>query len=427
MMRALLLAALLATPVQGQDRRLSPGEVRTAVAAVRAQLERRYAFPDRRPALAAALDRGLASERYRVADPRVLAERVSQDLRIAVRDRHLLLAWNPDEYRRLSAPAGSGSAGDREALYAVQARLANHGVADMRLLEGNVRYLRITDFWGVPGRTDAALENAMRFRADGDGLILDLRGGGGGSPAAVRYLVSHLLPADTPLMLHGDGIAADERTLASVPAGRMTGRPLYLLTDGACGSACEELAYHVRHYRLGRTVGATTEGAANNNDIVAVAPGFAFSLSVHSPRHALTGTNWEGVGIAPDLPVDPRRALELAHARILADIPAATPADRRRLDWARAGAEARLTPYRPSEAELGAIAGRYGDRTLVRDGERLVYRRPSRADMDLTPLGPRWFALGQGGYARLRAAPGTPAPSIRVEYDDGTGSNFTRR
>src|SRR6185295_8308874 len=98
-------------------------------------------------------------------------------------------------------------------------------------------------------------------------IVIDLRGNGGGDPLAVRYLVSHFMAPNQLLItfLEAGKAPEESRTLADLPAGRLTGKPLYVLTDRRCGSACEDFAYAVQQFKLGELVGATTAGAANNN------------------------------------------------------------------------------------------------------------------------------------------------------------------
>ena len=96
----------------------------------------------------------------------------------------------------------------------------------MTVLDGNVRYLRIRSFHWQPDATGAAYDSAMRFLRDGDAVIVDLRGNGGGSTSAVRYAISHFMPASPERLMmtfQGDDGAPDQsRVLGHLPAGRVT-------------------------------------------------------------------------------------------------------------------------------------------------------------------------------------------------------------
>jgi hypothetical protein len=65
------------------------------VAEVRKILAERYVLPEKRPALDAVLAQGLASGRYRVADPAELAQRIDADLARVGQDVHLNFRFDP--------------------------------------------------------------------------------------------------------------------------------------------------------------------------------------------------------------------------------------------------------------------------------------------------------------------------------------------
>lgn len=294
--------------------RLSPAERDSALGEIRRVLADEYVFPEMRGKLVERLSRGQKAGRYDVAQLGDFAERITEDLREVARDGHLWLRHEPAQYAAADAPP----AGDRgsEAFARKQAVRSHHGLTELRILPGNVRYLKLTSFHWVTDETGEAYDGAMRFLRDGDAVIIDLRGNGGGHPAAVQYLVSHFLPADTLLLtfFQGSETPFQSRTLGHLPAGRMIGKPLYVLIDGKVASAAEELAYHVQQFGLGELVGARTAGGANNNRLVPIAPGFILSVSVGRPVHAVSGTNWEGAGIAPSVEAAPAKAYDVARS-----------------------------------------------------------------------------------------------------------------
>jgi hypothetical protein len=168
--------------------RLSAEERTSVLRGVRQILAQEYVFPEMRAKLVERLTSAERAGRYEVAEPYLLAERVTEDLRAVAHDGHLSLRHAPDEYAAAIAPA----AGDRGAeAFAERAERgavrAHHGLAELKVLPGNIRYLRITGFEWVPDRTGAAYDDAMRFLREGDAVIIDLRGNGGGSSLAVQY------------------------------------------------------------------------------------------------------------------------------------------------------------------------------------------------------------------------------------------------
>lgn len=388
----------------------APVDASTVVAEVRRVINERYVLPGRRPVLDAALAEGLASGRYAVADGAALAERINADLEKVGQDRHLSFRFAPREAAMLAA--GSVEEPGQNAVFEGLVRKANHGITDLRLMPGNVRLMKYDGFHWTGPESAAALDDAMRFLAGGDAVILDLRSNGGGDPKAVQHIISRFLPAGTPLVtFHMNGSPEPDSlsSLETPPDQRMIGKPLYVLTSGDTGSAAEEFTGHVAGYRLGQIVGANTAGAAYRNDIVAVGDQFIFSVSVGRPVLAATGTDWEGVGHAPTIVSEVPAALDIAHAAALKTVAAAAaPEDRAVLQALAEAAEARGLRRAPALA-LEAYAGVYGERTLTSDGARLYSRRGDRPAFALVALGGHRFAVED-----------TPAMRMEFEVVDGT-------
>lgn len=372
-------------------RALDPQAVVTEVRRIIAE---RYVLPERRPALDAVLAEGLSSGRYRVTDPVRLAHLINADLERVGRDKHL-------SFRYAGEAAGPQQRGGPPDLmrFLEQVRDRNHGVAELRLLPGNVRYMDYRGFDWVAedgAESRAALDHALQFLSGADAIIIDIRRNGGGSPHAVQHLVSHFMEPDRPLMtFHMNGRATPDRTATSreLRVARMIGKPLYVLTSGDSASAAEEFAGHVGGYRNGELVGQTTAGAGFRNAVLPIEGGFRLSVSVGRAVLAATGKDWEGVGIPPTIQAPLAAALDTAHTHALRRIAAsAMPEDRTRLEAlaeAVAARHERRTPGLP----LAAYAGTYGERTVRVEGDRLMFERGGIVRERLIPLGGHGFAL----------------------------------
>jgi hypothetical protein len=95
------------------------------------------------------------------------------------------------------------------------------------------------------------------------------------------------------------------------------------------------------------------------------------------------------VGVAPDVTIDPKQALDVGQSLALATLAKrgdADPANRADWDWARIAVEARLHPVVIPAARLRSLAGRYGERQIIwRDGA-LSYERAAGKVARLIPL-----------------------------------------
>jgi len=374
---------------QSAPRELTAAERGAALEAIIKAFEEKYVFPEMRPRIVERLKDAERSGRYNTNDATDFADRVTEDLKDVSRDKHLYLSFDPAGYAIASSDAAEN--GGEEALWQRLALRENHGLTEMKVLGGNVRYLRISRFDWLTDRTGAIYDEAMRFLEEGDAAIIDIRGNGGGAHAPVRYLVSHFMDPDVLEMsfLEGSDEPVQSRTLEHLPAGRMKGMPLYVLIDLSAASAAEAFAYQVQQFKLGELVGSKTVGAANNNTLLPIAPNFILSISYGRPVHPISKTNWEGVGVDPSIPASPTQALEVAHSlalQRLSEKEDVSQENRAEYVWAKAAADAKLNPVTVQPARLRGLAGRYGTtRVDYREGV-LWLTRPDREPARLSPM-----------------------------------------
>ena len=190
-----------------------------------------YVFADKVDGIVASLEKKLADGRYAVTDPQQLATRLTEDVQAVTSDKHMNVKFNPEQAAGLRGPRVAGN----DAFRQQQMVSANYGVLEMRVLPGNVRYVNISPafFWD-PSNSPRAWDDAMRFLGGGDAYILDIRTNGGGSPATVRYIVSHFMDPGQKLMTYHMGpTRTSESRTGEVPAGKLPAKPLYLLTAPA--------------------------------------------------------------------------------------------------------------------------------------------------------------------------------------------------
>ncbi len=400
--RTILLAALagimavglplpsLAAAKTAKQQHLSAIERGNALEKIKAQVQSTYVYPERRAAIIDRLSAAAGAGRYDTSDPIVFAQRVSEDLLASTSDTHLYLRYEPEWFTSARKPAKPGESERQIDLERQIARFTNHGLVEMRILPGNIRYLKIDGFSWVEDETGPAYDGAIRFLKGGGAIIIDLRGNGGGWIEASKYLISHFIDADTLIAtFYGpNGEQNQYRAIDYLPTGRIKGTPIYILIDGHSRSAAEMVAYTFEQYKLGELIGARTEGAANISDDFPIAPGFRLSVSTGRTVQPISNTDWEGVGVAPTLATDPAKALEVAQLRAIDKLLPVTVegVPRFQLEWARPEIEAALNPVTLSEEELRGFAGAYGAASIEFEDGALWLHRPDRPPNRLRPM-----------------------------------------
>ena len=404
---------------------------RTVAAAVQKLLDQNYVLPEARPKFDAVLSRSIAAGRYDISDPNELVTRLNQDLHIVTPDKHLGVMYDPETSAKLAAAGPDAGADDApptaDDIAAAQRR--NSGLVQLKILPGNIRYLETDGFVWAGDVTERAYDDAMRFLSGGDAVIIDLRKNGGGDPYAVRYLVSHFLAPNTPLMTFHMG-ATRVDTTAALPktiAPRMVGKPLYVLTSGGTASAAEEFTGHVAGYKLGELIGENTAGAGFRNQFYPLPDGLIISISVGQAILASTGKGWEGVGFAPGTAVPVDNALDVAEAHALKRIAATAAPDRKRaLEVQAAMLLAKTVPVKTA-LPATAYAGDYGERAVRADGNSLTIERKGGATSKLVAIGPNEFAYENDPGATVTFdVSADRATALHLVRSDGSTAEGTR-
>lgn len=184
-------------------------------------------------------------------------------------------------------------------------------------MAGDVAYVEILSFGAPPEEVREATTRIMSAAADAKALIIDLRANGGGSPFTVALVSSYLFGAD-PVHLNSLYFRPANRTddffTDPLVAGRKFGpdKPIYVLTSSRTFSGAEEFAYNLQTRKRATIVGETTGGGANPGRGVHL----PYDLTVFVPTgraiNPITKTNWEGVGVKPDVAVPAADALDVA-------------------------------------------------------------------------------------------------------------------
>lgn len=273
-----------------------------------------YVFPELGQRLRVLLEERRAAGGYREAgDPLALADLVTGDLQSLNGDLHLRLKHHAEE-----VPARPDDSGLVEML-AREARERFGGVARVERLDGNIGLLELGPLLYPLSMAAEQLSAALRLVADAEALVVDLRRNRGGDPAAVAFVCGHLF--DEPTHLHtmrfGDGTAPRQSWTPFVPGPVFGGRkPVAVLTSASTFSGAEELAYDLQQHGRAAVVGERTGGGAHPREGFRIHPHLEVTVPTGRPEHPVSGTNWEGAGVEPDLPTAAEDALAAALAHL---------------------------------------------------------------------------------------------------------------
>jgi retinol-binding protein 3 len=392
---------------------------------IAAALNEIYVFPETARKMEQHVRQQLKNGAYdRLGTLDAFTEKLTEDLQSVSRDLHLRVFWTPEP------PPAEGTGGptpEQRQRFEAALRRDNYCFRKVERLSGNVGYLKLDCFAdaGLGGATAVA---AMSFLSGSEALIFDLRDNGGGSPSMIQLLTSYLL-AGEPTHLNSFYIRQGDRTEqfwthAWVPGTRLPDVPTFVLTSGRTFSAAEEFTYNLKNLKRATLVGETTGGGAHpvNQHQVKGYP-VAVSLPFGRAINPVSGTNWEGTGVEPDVKVPAAEALDEAHARALAAVAekATDPEHRAELEFVRGVMEDRRKPATLSTAELQAFAGTYGPRKISVEDGALWYQRGRGRKLRLLPVGQDRFLVGDLDDFRIRFERDASGSIVRLVgiYPDG--------
>jgi hypothetical protein len=400
-----LLFATVAAPTLAQtsvpsassatSTRLDPAARAAIVAQLSTELRSRYIYPDVGEKGAAAITAAAASGAYdRVTDLPSFAGRLTDDLRGVLHDKHLTVFGETNRPTLSVASIPGGEA----------------GIVRADRLAGGIAYLEIAGF-ANPWAFKPALDRAMAGLKGSRAVILDMRGNHGGDPASVSYLVSHFVPAGKRIEINkivwrkaGTTDLTRKPFFSEPTPVSFAGLPAYVLISGNTFSGGEELAYDIQTLKLGTLVGETTGGGANPGQSFPIGHGVMAFIPTGRAESPVTGSNWEGRGVQPDLEVPAADALATALRRLgqspaAATIEAASPvsvltqrtvplmgseAMLRRLLAGRAAPEPDYTLLAADTGEPGraALAATHRRLQPLGDPQAIHFRRPDGFGFD---------------------------------------------
>jgi C-terminal processing protease CtpA/Prc len=278
------------------------------------KIHEHYVFPDVARQVEEDLWRRLSAGEYdSLTTVELFCLFVTAHLQEASHDKHFFLIYHP-KGRSISEQADAHEVGT----------LYNFGFRRVERLQGNIGYLDIRSFYPaeIGGETAVA---AMNFLALSNALIIDLRYNDGGEPSMIALLSSYLFENE-PVHLNDFYRRFTESTqqfwtLSYVP-GRRYGvhKPVYVLVSEQTASAAEEFAYNLKNLHRATLIGKRTAGGAHPMEAFWIHPSIEAFVPAWRAINPLTGTNWEGTGVEPDIDAPSEDALKVAYAHALEDV-----------------------------------------------------------------------------------------------------------
>ena len=395
-------------------------------------LKKMYLFPEKAEQFDAYLRDRYNSGAYKdIGSGKDFAFALSKDLQAISKDLHLRVYYYPDEYfdSQLNEKPDQNEIERRLR----QEQRDNFTFRRVEILPGNVGYLKFDRFPDAKDAAPTAIA-ALNFLGHCDALIIDLLDNGGGNPNMVQLIMSYLYDEE---FLFNDlyNVGKDEHhqlwTQAYVSGPRLSHCDIYVLISFDTFSAGEALAYHLKHSGRATLVGARTPGGAHDEDFHNCRNlNIRIKVPCRMAVSPFTGTNWEGVGVEPDIEVPSYEAFDIAYLEAVKKLRARTTDEDvlSELDWILPVLEANVHPVVVGEDILKSYAGKYGPAKIIYDHAVLMMQQPNRRPIELLPMSRTEFRYPRMDEWRVEfhPEPNGITDSITIYGSDGSRYGFTR-
>ena len=404
---------------------LSESEKEEVVNAVSKIMIDSYVFPDVGLKMGTLLVTNLTNKVYvGFTDPVEFASKLTQDLVSVSHDKHIRIFFDPEwvsESKNILSKEDSLKLADRDLSIW---KNENFGFKTLKILPGNIGYLKLDAMMDIQsgGETGVA---AMNFLANTDALIIDFRENRGGSNMG-SLIASYLFDGEpvqlAELHLREGNRIIQEWTLPHLPGKRLPNTPVYILTSSITFSAAEAITQRLKVLKRATIIGERTAGGAHITEQRVATDRFCvyvpFGRSIGDPTR---DTDWEGVGVIPDVETTSEEALNTAYITSLENLMKSSVDSTNTYLWHLENAKTKNKPYTQSLSFIKKCPGTYGDIVIKRENGELIYQKGKNTTYHLIPQSSDTFVADEVSYLRIQfIEKNNQISELRRLFEDGT-------
>ena len=361
-------------------------------------LLKKYVFPDTAVKMSSRIRQRLNSGAYKALHtPADFSQALQADLDAVYRDLHMRIYYDAGFGRALQTKSYMERV-TRRIQFLKMARQQNFGFIKTGILDGNIGYITLTRFFDVNAESIIAVKSAFDFLRNTNALIIDVRDNRGGEPDMVKYICGYFF--DTKTRLNDYYEWQTHKTLhyytePMADSSAFVQMPLYILINNHTGSAAEEFSYDLQSLGRATIVGQTSAGAAHWASGNSISNGFVANIPYMRAVNPVTHTNWEKVGVKPDIICDADKALTTAQLHIY-DIWLKTAKDTdviKSAKWFRPTFASKLYPFKITTSIIVAVVGNYNGRLITFEKGRLYFTDVNGYKIELNCLSATDFSF----------------------------------
>lgn len=288
-----------------QDETLTPTQQISVMTELKKSLTEHYVYLDKAERVGELLEELMKEGKLAdITDKRAFTKALTKEIQTVINDKHF----------RVIIPRPRPNDQDRNVLdthIEVLTQFRKGGFQDIKILEGNVGYVKID---GFRAEDKHQVDGLMTYLRTADAIIFDLTdNGGGGQP--VNYLTSYFLPENTLIVktYHRKKDSWTELRSEPVEGDRRLNVPLFIITSDFTFSAAEAFAYNLQARGRAIIVGEVSGGGAHPTAFFPLNNNVAVLMPNRRSYNTVTRSNWEAKGIVPEVLTTKEGAFKKAH------------------------------------------------------------------------------------------------------------------
>lgn len=327
----------------------------------------------------------------KISDANALAARLTIDIQRASKDAHFRVLYYPEMLNEITGNIDDVPAMVQKKLNSDRSK--NFGFSKAEILPGNIGYLSISQFVRLNPFSKEAANTAFSYLKNTSAIVIDLRYGSGGSPEMMSFIAGKFF--NQPIKLAEIFIRSEHVTLTCTAqpdsiSKYFNSKPLIILVSYRTFSAAEALAYTLQHQGRAILIGETTRGGAHIVNYQPLSSGFVCDIPLGTFISSATGTNWERIGVQPDVTCNHENALYLAGKHLFDKVFSTSRSDEEtNLTLQRILFEGRLKPVQYYDATR--FTGNFSTCILFMESGVLYHQESGRSRTPMVVINDNWI------------------------------------
>lgn len=314
--KVLILTLIILPGLAFSQNKLSTTEKETVITKIKELIRDNYIFINDIEHVNSSLDSLYQTGKYdKVKEFGDFAQTLTNDLRGITKDLHFRVNYNPDFIKTILSEPESNEEDDLN-WEKEQGLKENFGFSKIEILDGNIGYIKYNFFYPFE-MVKPTIDAAMGFVNNTDALIIDLMDNQGGYGTSDNYLGSFFFGEEPIFWSYSYDRPTDKRasdsTFKEIGGKRYLNKPIFILVSKNTFSNGEKFAYCMKHLDRATIVGINTPGAANGADFLVLNNNFGIQIPVCQTIIPATNSNWESIGVKPDIEATNNDALKVAY------------------------------------------------------------------------------------------------------------------